>query len=343
MNAPQVLQRLGGGHDLDRAEAAGLMRAIMAGEWSDACVGAALMALQVKGVSVTELGAFVEVCREFAVRIHPRVDPLLDTCGTGGDGARTFNISTAAAFVVAGCGVPVAKHGNRSVSSGCGSADVLEELGVRIQLTPAQVQRCIEEIGIGFLFAPSHHPAFKRVGQLRRELGLRTVFNLMGPLLNPANVSAQVVGVYDPDQTELLAATLREVGVRRAMVVHGDGLDELTLAGLSKISRLRDGKIETYYLDPGPLGLARVPPAELAVDGPAESATALLGVLSGQKSPRRDIVLLTAAAGLAAAGLADDLADGLALAAAAVDDGRAYDRFEQLRRFSHDPGPDPGR
>ena len=338
-----IMDKLNQGRDLDRAEAAGLMRAMLAGEWSDACVGAALLALNLKGVSVTELSAFVEVCREIAVRIRPRVDGLIDTCGTGGDGARTFNISTAAAFVVAGCGVPVAKHGNRSVSSGCGSADVLERLGVCLQLTPGQVERCIEETGIGFLFAPAHHPAFRRVGQIRRELRVRTVFNLMGPLLNPADVSAQLVGVYDPDKTELMAATLRDAGLRRAMVVHGGGLDELALHAPGKISRLLDGRIETGFLDPAELGLTPARPAELAVDGPAESASAVLAVLSGEKSPRREIVLLNAAAALVTAGLAGGFAEGLALAAASVDDGRAIDRFEQLRRFSHDPGPDSGR
>jgi anthranilate phosphoribosyltransferase len=338
--AEAILSKLSRRQDLSHEESLGFMQSVMDGSWSDARVGAALMALNLKGVSVTELAAFAELARSAAVRIAPRVTPLVDTCGTGGDGSRTFNISTSAAFVVAACGVSVAKHGNRSVSSRCGSADVLEQLGVNIQVSPERVRRCIETVGIGFLFAPQHHPSFRRVGEIRRELGIRTVFNLLGPLLNPAGVSAQLIGVYDPSLTDLFAQTLSRLGLREAMVVHGDGLDELTLSGPNRISWLHGGRIRTFSLTAAEAGLAAAPREALAVAGPAESAAVVRAVLGGERGSARDVVLLNAAAGLLIGGGAPSFAEGVALAAAAVDSGRAGEKLEALRRFSHDPGPD---
>jgi len=338
--AEAILTKLSRRQDLTREESLGFMRSVMDGSWSDARVGAALMALNLKGVSVTELAAFVELARSAAVRIAPRARPLMDTCGTGGDGCRTFNISTAAAFVLAGCGVAVAKHGNRSVSSRCGSADVLEALGVNVQLPPEGVQRCIETAGIGFLFAPAHHPAFRRVGEIRRDLGIRTVFNLLGPLLNPAGVSAQLIGVYDPELTNLFAQTLARLGLEDAMVVHGDGLDELTLDGPNRIAWLCRGCVQTFILHPAETGLGCVPREALAVDGPGASAAVVQRVLAGERCPARSVVLLNAAAGLLVAGRAASFADGIARAAAAVDSGRAAAKLEELRRYSHDSGSD---
>jgi anthranilate phosphoribosyltransferase len=262
----------------------------------------------------------------------------VDTGGTGGGSLTTFNISTTAAFVVAGAGVGVAKHGNRAMTSQCGSADVLEALGVCITCSPERVATCIDEAGIGFMFAQAHHPALKHVSPVRRELGFRTIFNLAAPLSNPAGAPAQVVGVFQPELTELLAGVLRQLGTRRAFVVYGlDGLDEISTTGPTKISELQDGEVRTYTLHPEEVGLTPAPPAALAPGAnAAENAAITTGVLEGRPGPGREIVLLNAAAALVAAGVAPSLREGIALAAESIDSGHALERLECLRRLSHD-------
>lgn len=336
MNYQQVMNKLCRQQHLDRQESAALIRSMILREWSEARLGAILMAYHLKGISVEELAAFVETCRELAVNITPRVPLLVDTCGTGGDGAETFNISTTVAFVLAACGVPVAKHGNRSVSSRSGSADLLEELGVEIQLEPGQVSRCIEEAGLGFLFAPKHHPAFRNVGPVRRELGIRTFFNMLGPLLNPAGATRQLIGVYDPALTELFAGVLQATGSVRAWVVHGSGLDELSLSGTNRISSLENGRLETFYLDAAELGLRSGRIEDLRAEDRAASAACFLDVLSGRPSPRRDVVVLNAAAGLLVADRAGSMAEGLEMAVRALESGAVREKFESFRRITHD-------
>jgi anthranilate phosphoribosyltransferase len=290
-----------------------------------------------KGETPEEVTGFARVMREKAVRIRPQRTDVVDTCGTGGGGLTTFNISTAAAFVAAGAGVPVAKHGNRGITSSCGSADVLEALGVCITCTPEQVAACVDQAGIGFMFAPAHHPAMKHAGPVRRELGFRTVFNILGPLTNPAGASSQVIGVFDPSLTELLAQALRNLGSGRAFVVHGlDGLDELSTLGATRVTELRDGRIETYVLMPAEPGLETTAAAEIADAGsPEANAAVLREVLEGRPGPRREIVLLNAAAALVAGGAAATLQEGIALAAAAIDSGVAAERLERMREISH--------
>jgi anthranilate phosphoribosyltransferase len=259
----------------------------------------------------------------------------VDTCGTGGDTSGTFNISTATAFVVAGAGVRVAKHGNRSVTSNCGSADVMEALGVNINQPPARIAACLEEVGIAFLFAPAMHSAMKYVQPARRELRLRTVFNLLGPLTNPARASAQVVGVYSSDLVEKLAEALSMLGLRRAMVVHGnDGLDEITITDSTRVAEVRDGKVRTYEVTPEEFGFRRVPLAAIQGGDAAENARIIRNVLSGEKSPCRDIVLLNAAAALVTARKAEHLAEALPTAADAVDSGAAAAKLQALVRFT---------
>ena len=259
----------------------------------------------------------------------------MDTCGTGGDGVSTFNISTVVAFVLAGAGVAVAKHGNRSVSSRCGSADVLEALGVKIELGPEEIARCLDEIGIGFLFAPRLHPAMKYALPPRREIGIRTIFNILGPLANPASASIQLLGVYDPRLTETIAQVLSLLGTRRALVVHGaDGLDELSTTGTNKVTQLHNGEITTYYLDPKQLGLPSAKLAQLKGGLPEENARIVRALLQGEKGAKRDIVLLNAAAGFLAAEKVADFKEGLSLAAESIDSGRALNKLEQLIHLS---------
>ena len=326
------LAKIGDGKALSAGEASAAMHAIMSGDVSPVRIAAFLTALRVRGVTAEELTGFARTMREHSIRITPAVDGLVDTCGTGGGGLPTFNISTTAAFVVAGAGVPVAKHGNRAMTSTCGSADCLEALGVGIACAPEQVRDCIERIGIGFLFAQAHHPAMKHAGPVRRELPYRTVFNLLGPLTNPAGASAQVIGVYEPSLTELLAETLCRLGTQRAFVVHGmDGLDEFSTLGLTRVSEVRDGKVETYEIAPEDLGLTRAPAEALRPgDGPEGSAQLTRMLLKGERGPRRDIVLLNAAAALTAAGAAADLKDGLARAAESLDSGAALRKLDRL-------------
>jgi anthranilate phosphoribosyltransferase len=332
----EALQKVTAGESLGSDEATGVLREILAGEASAAQVGALLTALRVKGETPAEIAGFARAMRDAAIRVHPRRSPLVDTCGTGGGSVPTFNISTAAAFVAAGAGVAVAKHGNRGMTSACGSADVLEALGVRIDCAPPAVIACVDDCGIGFLFAQAHHPAMRHVAPVRRELPYRTIFNLLGPLTNPAGAAAQVIGVYDPALLDPLAEALRALGCSRALVVHGvDGLDELSTLGATGVTELRDGDLRSYMVQPEELGLPRAAAEQVAPAGTvAENAALLAGVLEGERGPRRDIVLLNAAAALLVAGAAPDLKDGLALAAESIDRGQAARVLDALRERS---------
>ncbi len=327
---------------LTEEEAAEAMRCLMSGEAAPAQAAAFLTALRMKGETVGELTAFARTMREFCLKVRPRVGGrLVDTCGTGGDRIKTFNISTAAMFVVAGAGVPVAKHGNRSVTSKAGSADVLEALGAVIDLPPPEVERCLERTGVGFMFAPVFHPAMRHLAQVRREMGIRTVFNVLGPLTNPAGAGAQLLGVFEPGLTEKLALVLRELGCERAMVVHGlDGLDEFSTLGETQVSELKEGEVRTFRVRPEEVGLERARPRDLEGGGPEENAGVLLRILGGEGGPRRDIVLLNASAALVVGGKASDLLEGLQLGSEVLDSGRA---LEKLRAFVRATGGDLGR
>jgi anthranilate phosphoribosyltransferase len=332
---------------LARVEARAVMAEILAGQASEAQIGALLVALHMKGETVEEIVGFAEAIRAAATPIQSASDSaldvsdterdaLVDTCGTGGDTSGTFNISTAVALVIAGAGVRVAKHGNRSVTSQCGSADVMEALGVKIQLPPERLAACLREVGIAFLYAPDIHQNMKHVQAARRELRLRTVFNLLGPLTNPARASAQVVGVYSDALVEKLAEALRRLGLKRVFVVHGmDGLDEITLARETKVAELRsDGRFQTYYVQPEDFGLQRAPLEAIAGGDAKQNAAIIREVLAGKKSARRDIVLLNAAAALVAGGKADSIQAGLPVAAASIDSSAAKKKLEQLVRFT---------
>ena len=333
--------------DLTRIEAAAAMEAIMTGAATHAQIAAFLTALRMKGETVEELIGFAQVMRQKVVRVRTRGEEvaaltgtdremLLDTAGTGGDAAGTFNVSTATAFVLAGAGLRVAKHGNRSVSSLCGSADVVETLGVSLELTPAQVARCIDEVGIGFLYAPLLHTAMKHVMPARREMGIRTVFNMLGPLTNPAAANAQIIGVYASDLTEPLARVLAELGTVRAFVVHGaDGLDEISNTGESRLSEVREGVVRTFTLQPEDFGLPRASIADLRGGDREQNAEIIKGILAGEDGPKRDIVLMNAAAALVAGGKAPDLKEGVALAAHSIDSRAAQGTLERLVTLSH--------
>ncbi len=321
--------------DLTPQEAREAMGEIMEGRATPAQIAAFLVALRMKGETVEEVTEFARVMRNHAIPVNTSRRPVVDTCGTGGDAVKTFNVSTAAAFVAAGAGVAVAKHGNRSVTSKCGSADVLEALGIRFDLPPEEVGRCVDEVGIGFMFAPSYHPAMKHAMPVRRELGLRTVFNALGPLTNPAFAEAQLLGVYAPALTELHAGALRNLGARRAFVVHGlGGLDELSTIGETRITELRDGALRTYHLAPEDVGLPRARVEDLLGGTPAENADRLVAILEGADGPARDIVVLNAAAALAAAGAADSPAEAVPLAQESIASGAAREKLRLLREFA---------
>jgi len=308
--------------NLSEDEAAAAFEVIMRGDATPSQIAGFVVALRMKGETVDELTGFARTARAVATRIQVE-GALLDTCGTGGDGLATFNISTLAAIVAAACGARVAKHGNRAASSMCGSADVLEQLGVKIDLAPEGVARCIDEAGIGFLFAPVFHPSFRFAGVPRRELGLRTVFNVLGPLCNPAGAKYQALGVADGAMAAKMADVLQRLGVERAIVFHAsDGMDELSVASPSTVIEI-DGRRKEYELDPVELGLSRAPVEAMRGGGPEENARLAREVLDGAKGARRDVVLLNAAAALRAAGLAEEWKDGLGLAAEAIDSGRA--------------------
>ena len=335
MNVQEALARLLDGHDLAREQARAVMNEIMGGEATPAQIGGFLVALRLKGESVEEIAGCAEAMREHVLAVRPARDDLVDTAGTGGDGARTINISTAAALVAAAAGAGVAKHGNRAVSSASGSADVLEALGFRLELPPEQIERSIDELGFGFLFAPTHHPAMRHAAPVRRELAARTVFNVLGPLTNPAGARAQVVGVYEPTLVRTIAEVLAQLGARRAFVVHGAaGIDELSPAGPNLVCEVADGGVRERQIDPLELGVPRCDPDELRGGSPKENAAAIRAVFEGESGGRRSAVLLNAAGAIAAAGHAADLREGLGRATDALDSGAAASRLEALIRFS---------
>jgi anthranilate phosphoribosyltransferase len=335
----QALARLLDGRDLGRGDARLVMDEIMGGQATPAQIGAFLVALRLKGETAEEIAGCAEAMRAHVLAVRPRRGDLVDTAGTGGDGARTFNISTSAALVAAAAGAGVAKHGNRAVSSASGSADVLEALGFVLELPPARVERSIDELGFGFLFAPQHHPAMRHAAPVRRELATRTVFNVLGPLTNPAGARAQVVGVYSAALVPVIGRVLAQLGARRAFVVHGaDGIDELSPTGVNLVAEVVDGAVRERRIDPLELGIPRCAPSELAGGSPGENAETVRRIFAGDRGARRDAVLLNAAGAIAAAGHARDLAEGLALAAEAVDSGRAGERLEQLVAFSRSAG-----
>src|SRR5579884_2599849 len=332
---------------LSREQARDVMSEILAGKATDAQIAALLVALHMKGEVVEEIVGFAEAIRAAATPL-PQTrdsaldvsgterDALVDTCGTGGDASGTFNISTATALIVAGAGVRVAKHGNRSMTSKCGSADVMEALGVKVDLPPARLAACLEQVGIAFLFAPLMHSAMKHVQPARRELKLRTVFNLLGPLTNPARASAQVVGVYSAELVDKLAEALSILGLRRALVVHGDdGLDEITITGPTRIAEVRLGSVRTYEVTPEEFGFARASLKEISGGDAQQNANIIRDILQGNKSPCRDVVLLNAAAALVAAERADTIAAALPLAIKALDTGAAQTKLTALVEFTN--------
>ena len=330
-----ALAAIADGRDLTRDEARTAMDVVMEGNATPAQIGGLLLGLRAKGETVAEITGFAEAMRAHVVPVHPTRTPLIDVVGTGGDGAHTFNISTAAALVAAAAGAAVAKHGNRAASSACGSADVLEELGFELELPPERIAQSIDEHGFGFMFARAHHPAMRHAAPVRQELGTRTVFNVLGPLVNPAGARDGVFGVFSPTLARTYAETLAELGARHALVVHGEGgVDELTPSGPSLVVEVRDGSIREWELDPQALGIARSGRAELRGGDAAENAASLRAVLDGERGARRDAVVLNAGAALLTAGVVDDLAAGLAVAAQAIDGGAAGSTVERLVAFS---------
>lgn len=332
----EAIKDLIAGADLGRARTRAAMDQIMSGQATDAQIGAFLVALRIKGETVDEIAGCAEVMREKATPIATTRPDLIDTCGTGGDDSGTFNISTAVAFVACGAGLAVAKHGNRSISSHCGSADVLAALGVNVEASPEKVGECLDEVGIGFLFAVALHGAMKHAIGPRRELATRTVFNVLGPLTNPAGAKRQLLGVYDSALTEALAGVLGQLGSERALVVHGsDGLDEITLTGPTQVSELRDGRVSTRQIDPRDFGLQLAPAEALQGGNAAYNARILREVLDGREGPRRDVVLINAAAAIAVGGQAEDTTAGLELARASIDSGRARQALDRLVEVSN--------
>jgi anthranilate phosphoribosyltransferase len=330
-----LIEKLQRRQDLTSEEAAGAMDEIMGGRAQPAQIAGLLIALSMKGERPSEIVGLARTMRARATRLSQPIPDVFDTCGTGGDRAHTFNVSTVAALVVAGCGVRVAKHGNRSVSSRCGSADLFEALGVNIGAPPETVERCLVEAGIAFFFAPTFHPSMRHAAPTRRELGVRTAFNLLGPLTNPAGAERQLVGVPRPELTELVARSLALLGARRAWVVHGaDGLDEVSTTGYTKVSECRDGAVNTFYLHPSDVSLPKAAPEALKGGDAAENARIARDILAGARGAPRDIVLLNSAASLLVAGAAADLRDGMRQAEAALDDGRAAGVLERLIRTS---------
>ena len=331
MTIQEAIAKVIEGADLSRGEMTDVMNQIMSGEATDAQIGAFLIALRVKGECVDEIAGAASVMREKATPIATKHDVIVDTCGTGGDHSGTFNISTTAAFVAAGAGLCVAKHGNRAATSQSGSADVLSALGVNIEASPETVSRCLDDVGIGFLFAISLHGAMKYAIGPRREIGARTIFNALGPLSNPAGAKRQVVGVYSAALTETLAGVLATLGSERAFVVHGsDGLDEMTLTGPTRVSELKAGSVSTYDVSPGDFGLAQAP-ADALKGGDADyNAEITRSILNGEEGPRRDIVLLNAAAAIVAGDKARDLNEGVQVAAEVIDSGKALEKLEGL-------------
>ena len=327
------------GNDLNETQMSQMITEIFSGKITDAQIGAFMAALATKGETFEELAGAARAMRRKALRIQASAATIVDTCGTGGDSAQTFNISTTTAFVVAGCGVTVAKHGNRSVSSQCGSADLLETLGVKLDTVPEIVEEAVHEIGIGFLFAPIYHSAMRYAAKARKEIGLRSIFNMLGPLTNPAGANCQLLGVYAPELTEMFAHALHLLGTKRAFVVHGhDGLDEISVCAPTRISELKDGLVHTYDISPEQFFGDRADSAELLGGNPEENASITRKILYGENGPKRDVVLLNSAAALVAAGQADDFQQGIQMAKIAIDEGSSAEKMESLIRFTQENG-----
>ena len=330
------------GESLSMDDAVAVMREVMEGEVTPAQLGSYLTALSLKGETPEEIAGFATVMREKSLRVSVD-DTAIDTCGTGGDRKGTFNISTAAAFVVAGAGLTVAKHGNRAASGDCGSADVLEALGVRIELPPEAVERCLREIGIGFMFAPAYHPAMRYAAPVRREIGIRTVFNVLGPMTNPAGVPCQLIGVGYPEVANKMAEALRLFGTHHAIIVHSDdGMDELSLGSDTAGWEVLDGEIRPYVVRPRDLGLPHATPEDLRGGDPAANAETMRSILSGTRGPVRDAVVLNSGAALVAGDMADTLSDGIELAAASIADGRAAEKLEAMVALTRELSPPAG-
>jgi len=330
-NLNKIIQR----KDLNETEMSQMITEIFSGDITDAQTGAFMAALATKGETFEELAGAAKAMRRKARRIQNSSATIVDTCGTGGDGANTFNISTTTAFVVAGCGVTVAKHGNRSVSSRCGSADLLEALGVRIDTEPEIVEEAVAEIGIGFLFAPIFHGAMRFAAKARKEVGLRSIFNMLGPLTNPAAANCQLLGVYRPELTEMFANALKLLGAKRAFVVHGhDGMDEISVCAPTRVSELKDNMIRTFDITPEQFDIKQADANELIGGDPATNADITNGILKGEKSPGRDVVLLNAAAALMTAGKAENFKAGIHLAERSIDTGAALAKLQDLVRFT---------
>ena len=329
------IEKLLRNEDLSAEEASSAMRAIMEGRADEIQTAAFLTALRMKGEKESEIAAFADVMRSLALRIHPNVDRCVDVCGTGGDALNTFNISTTAAFVVA-CFVPVAKHGNRSVTSKCGSADVIEALGVNLSMPPEKIEECIERVGIGFMYAPFHHKAMKNVADIRKRLRFRTVFNILGPLTNPAGATHQLIGVFSPDMTEKIAKVLRILGLKKALVVHGaPGIDEVSICGKTKISMLADGRVETFFISPEDFEMKTASPREIEGGTVEENVRILKNILSNNDdSARKNVVILNAAAALFAAESAESFQEGIEMARYAIESGDAMRKLRDFINFA---------
>ena len=335
MMIKEAIAKVVEGHDLTLEEMEGAMEEIMTGNATPAQIGSFITALRIKGETVDEITGAATVMRAKAVKVNLNGDTLLDTCGTGGDGTHTFNVSTATAFVAAGGGVKVAKHGNRAVSSLCGSADVLKNLGVSLDISHADVGRCIQEVGMGFLFAPLFHGAMKYAAGPRQEIGLRTIFNLLGPLTNPAGATVQIVGVYAQGLTDKIARVLGKLGTKEAFVVCGEGtFDEISICSPTRVSHLKEGNVETFEMTPEQYGFKRADPEEIKGGDAQESARIIRELLDGEKGPKRDMVVLNSAAAFVVAGLDEDLTRGIERAKDCIDSGRAKEKLDALIRFT---------
>ena len=331
MDIQTAIKTVIAGQDLGGDEMTAVMRQIMTGECTASQIGGFLVGLRMKGESVDEISAAAKVMRELATRVEVDAEHLVDTCGTGGDSSGSFNISTASALVAAAAGAKVAKHGNRSMTSSSGSADVLEAAGVKLDITPAQVGECVEQVGVGFMFAPAHHGAMKHAIGARKELAVRTVFNVLGPLTNPAGAPNQVIGVFDGELVEVMANVLRQLGSRHVMVVHAeDGMDEISISAPTRVAELKDGTVTTYTLEPADFGMQKASLDSLRVGSAAESLQMIRGVFAGDAGPARDIVCLNAGAAIYVSGLADSLTAGVKAAQAAIDSGKAAEVLQNL-------------
>lgn len=337
MNFTENLKKIIAGQDLDQEASASMLMDIFSGDITEAQIGAFMAALATKGETFEELAGAARAMRTKATKMNVLAENVIDTCGTGGDASGSFNISTTTAFVVAGAGITVAKHGNRSISSKCGSADVLEILGVNLSIDPAIVEKTINEVGIGFMFAPLYHGSMKYAMKARMDCGIRSIFNMLGPLTNPASASCQLLGVFAPELTEMFAQALQLLGVKKAFVVHGsDGMDEITTTGLTKVTELNNDTIKSYDLDPIDY-ISQYATAQDLMGGDAnENAGITKAVLNGEKGPRRDIVVLNSGAALVAADLADDIKAGIALAEESIDSGKAMEKLEALAKFTQE-------